>query len=350
MKNFNEIRNDLLSKLEFHKLNTALDKSTMQNIRIAAVDSSSATILDAGCFIIIAYRAGAITTLGGKISSSDQFTELPEQLALVNTSESNIEKNLRRFLNPLIEAMKDLDRGPKPPDADSETPASLLKLPHPRDIDWQQLARAVEEWQQVRALLDELKPGDYILRDGPLSADIRVPPGLVDGILKEAAAREIHVIGIVKRSSIPVGPPQLMPIVPAIQKLGAAEFPTSSWYSPLPPDISEASKYPYNFGESYIVQYHPLSQFVFLTDTNIYDKIPPKQVFEQLGAICSDPVYIGYPYPLALIHNQVVLTRAKAEDIRNNLQSKAFEANTISVSDWEALFKNFHDILDINVY
>ena len=341
MRTYEDLKEHLLSKLKFTPVHE-IKPGTGGSPGFAAVDSSSAIVVDAGCFMIIAHRAGHMLSRNGRLIDPHRFTEIPFELALVNTSELAVEKNFHSFLRPLMAAMaggRDVTDDMIPP----------LRQMRPRDIDWLQLVRTVSEWREVRMLLDELEPGDYILHDGALRADIRVPPSVVEDILKLAAERQIHVVGLVKRSSIPVGPNQLMPVVPAVQKLGAAELPGQAWFSPLPLD-ERIDDYPYNYGRSYIVQYHPVSQFVFWTDLNRFDSLTPDKAFGRISTLCSDPVYPGYPYPLAYIHNNVIVTRSNIEDIKYDLQSSALESNTLTPGSWELLFGNFHDILDINLY
>jgi hypothetical protein len=345
MENYAKLRDSLLSRLEFQKL-SPISTDISQNIgRFAAVDSSSACIIDGGCFMVMASRVGAVTASNGKVEGQDLPMELPVNLALVDTSKGAVEKNYSKLLEPLLAESR------KYTSEMQDEPVLPMKQPHPRDVDWLQLARAVDEWRQVCSLLNKLDRGDYILRDGALRADIRIPPALVEGILQAAAEKGVHIVGIVKRSTVPAATGQLMPLVTAIQKLGASEQPKSCWYTALPrDDDSSSSADPFHFGKTYIVQYHPLSEFVFWTDLNKYDPITPEQALTELASLCTDPVYIGYPYPLALIHNQVILRNSLVQDLRYDLQRAAVQANVISLKDWELLFRNFHEILDINVY
>jgi hypothetical protein len=321
--------------------------TSKSSTKFAAVDSSSACVLDAGCFMIIAYRGGALIAGGDtQPDPAEQFQEPDINLALVNTSNKLAEKNYERFLTPLLESFS--ARGERL--GELPVPQPVINQARLRDIDWLQLVRTVEEWRQVNILINKLDPGDFILRDGPLRADIRIPPELVESTLKLAAEKNIHIIGIVKRSSVPVGTGQLMPMVPAIHKLGSAEFPDKPWYTPLQLDQTETNRDPYHFASTYIVSYNPLSQFVFSTDINSYDNITPDAAFATIADLCTDPVYIGYPYPLAHIHNQVVLRFSQIEDLRYDLQSNAFDSNSLTLKDWDLLFSDFHEILDINVY
>jgi hypothetical protein len=102
------------------------------------------------------------------------------------------------------------------------------------------------------------------------------------------------------------------------------------------------------FGMRYIVKYHPKSLFVFRTDINRLDSTDPAEIFAKIAQYCSDATYLGYPYPLAHIHNKVVINRPIIDDINYRLQAIALE-NGVSHSNWDDLFANFHDILDKNL-
>jgi hypothetical protein len=349
MRDYAEKKEMILSQLEFSKFSRYTGDALSRGCRFAAVDSSSASVVDAGCFIVMAHRAGAYTVHVGRDPTPEGVSQLPVNLSLINTSKNAVEKHFKQFLDSLSEVTEGTSFDDT---TSSEDPPGLAlrNQPRLRDVDWLQLIRTVSEWKQVVMLLDELESGDYILRDGPLRADIRMPAGLVEGILQTAAEKGIHIVGVVKRSTIPAGAGLLMPIVPAVQKLGTLEIPESCWYTPLPLDGVDSSRDIYHFGRTYIVQYNPLSQFVFQTDINKFDAVTPDEVFSKIAGLCNDPTYIGYPYPLALIHNEVVLTRTMIEDIKYDLQGEVLRSNTLSYQDWELLFNDFHEILDINTY
>lgn len=338
---FEKIKMNLLDSLEFRKLESIDISGSSPSSRFAAVDSSSAAVLDAGCFMVAAYRSGTVTVLDNKISNENITDNIPVQLEVLSTNKEMVEANYRRLVQPLIDYLNISDS--------PENPDIFIKQPHPRDIDWLQLARSVEEWKQIKHLVDKLQAGDFILRDGGLRPDIRIPPQLVEDTLRLAAEKGIHIIGIIKRSSIPVENGLMVPLVPAVQKLGRTELPDRRWFAELTRG-SKLEQNPYNFGRPFIVNYHPLSEYVFLTELNMFDSISPEEAFSKLAALCSDPVYIGYPYNLAYVHNKVILSRNLVEDIRYELQSLAFGSNRLTTETWNILFGNFHDVLDMNVY
>jgi hypothetical protein len=147
-----------------------------------------------------------------------------------------------------------------------------------------------------------------------------------------------------------------MPLIPKVKKVGESRFAKKYWFcqifedEPEEPELEDVDQTSsgQQFGKRYIVKYHPLTRFVFRTDVNRLDRIDPEQLFSKIGRYCSDPSYLGYPYPLADIHNQVVITRALRDDMVYRLQGIAMEKG-IGLGDWEDLFVDFHRILDMNV-
>jgi hypothetical protein len=117
-----------------------------------------------------------------------------------------------------------------------------------------------------------------------------------------------------------------------------------TWYCEIPDDKGHHQM----FGKRYIVKFHPKSLFVFRTDINRLDDTPPGDIFAKIAQYCSDATYLGYPYPLAHIHNKVVINHPIIEDINYRLESIALE-HGISQSNWDDLFDDFHRILDKNL-
>jgi hypothetical protein len=130
-----------------------------------------------------------------------------------------------------------------------------------------------------------------------------------------------------------------------IKQQGEALFgKASAWFCEIPDEKGHSQL----FGKRYIVKFHPMAAFVFRTDINRYDDVDPGELFGKLAQYCADATYLGYPYPLAHIHNQVVINRALTEDIAYRLEAIAFE-HGVSSYNWDLLFQNFHEILDKNV-
>jgi hypothetical protein len=296
--------------------------------RLAAVDGGSHKILDAGSFILGTYRAGYLIFQDGKLVEDNIGSIKPQFISF-----SNLREIYSQTFANLI----------------GDTP---VEYPRQLHVVLERL-RTFAEWEQVKALVNKLDDGDMILIDGSLKASINRLDVLFQHVLEQAEAKGIHFVGISKRSTLRLNH---MPLIPKVKKVGETRFANKHWYcrvfeeDPPETELEEVDKGSsgQQFGKRYIVKFHPLTRFVFRTDVNWLDKSEPEKLFGKIGKYCSDPSYLGYPYPLADIHNQVVVTRALRDDMMYRLQGIAMEKG-IGLGDWEDLFIDFHRILDMNV-
>jgi hypothetical protein len=149
-------------------------------------------------------------------------------------------------------------------------------------------------------------------------------------------------VGISKRSTLRFNH---APLIRFVKRKGEELFtPSQRWYCEIPDEQGHSQM----FGKRYIVKFHPKSVFVFRTDINRLDDTPPSEIFAKIAQYCSDATYLGYPYPLAHVHNKVVINRPIIDDIYYRLQAIALEQG-VSHNNWDDLFTNFHDILDKNL-
>jgi hypothetical protein len=283
---------------------------------LAAVDGGSQRILNGGSFIVGAYRAGALIFEGQKLVS--QLLP-PPNVKVRSVSFSNRKELYSEAFQKLIG---------EPP---TEFPRELMLV--------LQRLRTFEEWSVAQELIDKLDKGDIILIDGSLKASIHKQDILFHRIMDKALDKGIHFVGISKRSTLRFNH---APLLHFVKKKGEELFgDTCTWYCEIPDDSSHSQL----FGNRYIVKFHPKAYFVFRTDINRFDSVSPGELFGKIAQYCSDATYHGYPYPLAHIHNQVVINRSLNDDIAYRLEALAFE-NGVSNYNWELLFQNFHEILD----
>ncbi len=298
--------------------------------KLAAVDGGSHKILDAGSFILGTYRAGYLIFQNGKM--------LEDKIGNINTqfiSFSNLRDLYSKTFAKLI----------------GEAP---VEYPRQLHVVLERL-RTFAEWEMVQELVAKLDQDDIILIDGSLKASINRLDVLFQNVLEKAVDKGIHFIGISKRSTLRLNH---MPLIPRVKKMGEQQFPKKYWSCQISDeDITDVESDQMDndkgstrqqFGKRYIVKFHPLTRFVFRTDINRLDRSDPHQLFIKISKYCSDPAYLGYPYPLADVHNQVVITRALREDMVYRMQGIALEKG-IGLGEWEDLFIDFHRILDMNV-
>lgn len=206
------------------------------------------------------------------------------------------------------------------------------------DINWLvQRLRIFEEWKNVFELIKKLDKGDIIIYDGSLKADISLPDSLLFKVTKKAYDKGVILVGISKRSTMYSNH---APITVLVKKIGENIYPRKRWLFKV-----SSEKKQHLFGKTYIVKFNPLSRFVFRSDINILEKELPEKIFGKISNYCNDASYLGYPYPLAFIHNKVAIDGETIKSIRNEIQSIALKKG-LSLYDWESLFSNFHDVLD----
>jgi hypothetical protein len=303
---------------------------SQKSFKLAAVDGGSHKILDAGSFILGTYRAGYLIFQDGKLVEDKIGSIKPQFISF-----SNLREIYSKIFTKLI----------------GDTP---VEYPRQLHVVLERL-RTFSEWERVQELVEKLDDGDIILIDGSLKASINRLDVLFQSVLEKAVDKGIHFIGISKRSTLRLNH---MPLIPKVKKVGETQFAKKYWYCQIfdkdptdvePEDVdADKGSSGQQFGKRYIVKYHPLTRFVFRTDVNRLDKTDPDLLFSKIGTYSSDPSYLGYPYPLADIHNQVVITRALRDDMVYRLQGIAMEKG-IGLGDWEDLFVDFHRILDMNV-
>ncbi|MDH4222847.1 MAG: DNA double-strand break repair nuclease NurA [candidate division Zixibacteria bacterium] len=287
--------------------------------RIAAVDGGSATVLRTRSFLIGIFRAGYVIFQKGR-RIKDKF--LPLQMEIIS-----LENKQEKYLNAYQKLVG------KPPTEVPELDKLLDRL------------RLFAEWRLVKELLVELEKEDVILVDGSLRASIVPPYELLLEVSQAASREKIHLIGVTKTSTLYWG--KKSPLIPMVVKTSEILCPKSRWFCRLS-DVDLTLKNPNWFGTIYVSKLKASSDYAFRVDVNRFDPAEPQMIFSCLSYISSDPAFPGYPYPLAAAHNRVRIPGSEVEDIKYRLQSKALEKG-ISSTDWDLLFKDFHEVLNADL-
>jgi len=253
--------------------------------RVAAIDGSSCDILDGEFFIIGGRRVGYVIADDEKI--------LERKIGEIKVG----------FLS-------------------KESRMQGTKIPeNPHEIN--EMLREMEEHLMAREAMKKLEKDDIILIDGSLEGN-----EFVSKIMKEnfemAHERGIHVVGISKKCGLAV---KNVSIVNWVKRKGEKLFANKRWY------------YPFSEGR-YIVKFHPLSRFVFRVDMNEENE----QVLGEIATLCNDVCFLGYPYPLADVHNNVVIKSHDRLAIKTRLKKMMIESG-FSMDDWETLFFDYHEYL-----
>jgi hypothetical protein len=189
--------------------------------------------------------------------------------------------------------------------------------------------RTLEEARAALAALDDLDEGDILLVDGALQVRSHMP--LLARVLARAAERGIDVVGVCKSTSLTIGvAPALVACQLAGRTLGA-----KTWWVPL-------ATPPYIRGACFAARLSAAEERVFRFDVASGDPA----VLQRLAGLCGHPAYPGYPSPLAMAHNAVLLN----DDSRRRLLAQVQEAALAAGADpraWDAAFVDYHDVLEL---
>ncbi|MBI5000485.1 MAG: DNA double-strand break repair nuclease NurA [Euryarchaeota archaeon] len=278
----------------------------------AAVDGGSAIVMDCGSFVVGAITAGHVTMERGKATAHVQ----PLRLLPV----SQIDKPCvydEIFKEALYAA---------PPDA----PESLESLVG--------RARNLAEWLDAERAIAALDKGSLLLIDGSLWAGTPGIRPLVARVADAAQKKGICLAGVSKQSKLYTG---YRPLVPALARLGKREFGEACWAYPI--DLTEYADR--QFGETFVAHLHPMADFAFRVDVCPAPGRSCQDALESLVALSNDPGYLGYPYPLARVHNEVALGGELCTELEVSLK-RAISTEGGELGAIEEYGRDFHKVLD----
>jgi len=153
----------------------------------------------------------------------------------------------------------------------------------------------------------------------------------VSTVVEKALDRGVGVVGVSKSSSLHING---LPVL-SLARHRARQLGLEAWLYPIGGDRHE-------MGDVYAACFHPGSRFSFRVDV--------AGVLENIGRVaryCGDASLLGYPSPLASVHNAVAVPRSTARSLCLMLESRL--AALPSARAWPDLLTDFHSILDMGV-
>lgn len=253
----------------------------------AAVDGSHAVLADTGSTWLVAVRAAGIGWPGAAPPPPMRVLA-----ASADTAQADIDAAFHQ-------------RGlPSPPVRSAE--------------GFAEAHRALSELDAATQAIHALPEGGLLLVDGALTQLPEPAQALADRILDRATASGIHVAGLSKRSGLAV---RGVPLVPAIDAAGREGLPGASWWSPIPGNTAV------------VARLHGRGPHAFRVDAET-------AVLPWLADLSRDAVYLGYPYPLAKVHNLVAISHKEARRLRERVE-RGLGRDAQHLQD-------FHAILDRN--
>jgi len=294
---------------------------TSRQPTVAAVDGSSSIILDAGSFLIGAVRVASV-----KYRSPLETVEpYVSDMEIFYITHENYREIYRREYT---------DTYGSPPDP-GFIPESFG--------DIVQRIRSMREIKTADSIIKTMEEGDIIMMDGALKADIDTPKAFLQKLGDESLTRGVTLLGVSKRSGLSFGH---LPLMSLLRKKGSELFPNREWLCSL----QESSLITENqLGSINLVSFNQLSDYVFRVDAYPCDALTRRpEVLSVLSRFSEDPGYLGYPFPLAQVHNASIIRKQEADAVAYRIQEAGLAAG-LSLTDWEALFMDFHDVLDRGV-
>lgn len=308
-----------------------------QPTRIAAVDGGSVVLHDAGTAILSARRAGFVVYHGEKL--------VARAVGPVNVSlltEANALSELR--------------------DACAEAAMGEFSTPHaaPQLAEAHDALRGLEEWRAARDAMQFLEAGDVLLLDGALEAGPTKPWGILATLLDSARRRGIHVAAVSKSSRL--GVDGRFPLTYAASRLASSWGVRGPWALPV---FAREELMPEARGDVLVASFASEAEDVYRVDVSRTSEPagfrgsgagtpdgdgPFHSAIDALAKVlphCRDAVYLGYPYPLARVHNDVAFSPDLVLECTFALRERAARLG-IDALDFEALFRDRHLLLDVN--
>jgi hypothetical protein len=287
-------------------------------VTMTAVDGGSACLVNGRSFWVIAYRAGWLR-------HRDRTT-------------------VEELVDPLT--VRTLTIG----DAKAAYADALARAGVVRDRELSDLGgvvnvlRELAEWEKTVRAIQEAAPGDVVMVDGGLHPGPFLPASFVTPIHRAALERGIDLVGVTKASKLRWG--RYAPLMLRMRRLAADRgLHGCRWYCP----IVEAGSTADENGEPVASEVHvarlaPYGAYVFRVDA-VRGARSQRQLFDLLAGSSDDPAFLGYPYPLARVHQLVSLPGYLLADLRRDLREGCLRAG-LDEDEADLVLRDFHQTLN----
>jgi hypothetical protein len=156
------------------------------------------------------------------------------------------------------------------------------------------LLRDWGEWEAVAAAVAAADPGAFVLVDGDLQPDWRIPAAWVAALFERAAERGVVLAGVTKHSSLSIGG---APLLGLLERRAEARFgPRGCWWAKVATTRPELGP-----GLTVVVaRLDPDARFAFRIDLLTGAPADTDGILGALAALADDAAFPGYPYPLTV--------------------------------------------------
>jgi hypothetical protein len=285
-----------------------------RGVTAAAVDGGSACLINGRSFWVIVYRAGTIW-------HRDRVTVGEDAAALT------------------IEALTQTDA--KGRYAQALAAAGVIRERELSDLGGVvDVLRELSEWARVRDAVERADPGDLVLVDGSLHPGAFLPAALVAPIHELALERGVDLVGVTKSSKLRWG--RYAPLVLRVRRRAEAELgPDARWCLRVTGDPDQADPGIDSWrSEVFVARLASRGAYAFRVDA-VRGHRDPEELFAVLAGLSDDPAFLGYPYPLARVHQLVSLSGHLLADLRRDLRA-AFMREGLPSDDIDLVMRDFH--------
>jgi hypothetical protein len=317
-------------------------------VTAAAVDGGSACLLNGRSFWLVAYRAGTVWH-----RDRDTFAVDVDPLVLRALTQSDARSAYAEAL-----ALAGVRRE-----------RELADLGGVVDV-----LRELAEWRRASEAVAAARSGDLVLVDGSLHPGAFLPASLVGPVHQLALDRGVDLVGVTKASKLRWG--RYAPLVLRVRRRAERELgPDARWYLRVTAEGSgepqggapvnqEGSGEPQGGApvdvegpgegeaagpdeddvlwrsEVYVARLARRGAYAFRVDA-VRGHRSPTALFAVLAGLSDDPAFLGYPYPLARVHQAVSLPGHLLADLRRDLR-EAFLREGLSEDDVDLVMRDFH--------
>jgi len=278
---------------------------------VAAIDGGSACLVNGRSFWVVAYRAGTVWH-----RDRATFREERDELVLRTLSQTDAKAE---YAHALAAAGVVRER-------------ELADLGGVVDV-----LRELAEWQRAGQAVAEAGPGDLVLVDGSLHPGPYMPAAVVRPVHELALARGVDLVGVTKASKLRWG--RYAPLVLRVRRKAEAEVgPDERWLLRVTDD-AEAAATGWR-SEVYVARLARRGAYAFRVDA-VRGQRGAEELFAVLAGLSDDPAFLGYPYPLARVHQVVSLPGHLLADLRRDLR-EALLREGLAEDDVDLVLRDFH--------
>lgn len=273
--------------------------STYEDRKVYAIDGGNSILADGGSWLI------------GKI-----------KLAYSCYNEDRLNEELKEYYFSAFLKNGKVKFGTTQPDSDKISPYAPSKSKFDEKLEEvKDTAMKIGEFKLARELVNKAEPGNLILIDGLLRSKNEEADQVIKEAAGEARKKNVNVIGLSKTSRI--GTTTNRSLLGYLNQINKNL--ESPWFYEIP-----------NRENNYILKLHKDAKYCYGAEMNRFDKT----TLQLLAYYSSDPVILGYPYPLYRVDKTARLRdieedneKLKLEELKKNYPSLKFDTLATSMHE-----------------